>query len=76
MDRDFYLSFLFSLSPFIPFIPSFLSEACLYSIAYNELTYFSCVCLVYTVVFDGQYTQKVVVLTTDPTTWIAVLHLK
>ena len=55
-------------SAVIPFISSFLSEACLYSIAYNELTYFSSVCLVYTVVFDGQYTQKVVVLTTDPTT--------
>lgn len=40
MDLDFYLSFLFSLPPFIPFIPSFLSEACLYSMAYNELTYF------------------------------------
>lgn len=68
MILDFYLSFLFSLPPFMPFISSFLSEACLYSIAYNELTYFSSVCLVYTVVFDGQYTQKVVVLTTDPTT--------
>lgn len=49
MDLEIYFSLPHS------FIPSFLSEVCLYSMSFNVLTEFSSVCFEYTIVFDDQY---------------------